>query len=65
MAQAAGGDGRRERISEALAALAGELSSRIGADLARQVSRETESAMRNLVRDEMIRQQRPGGMGRR
>ena len=35
------------------------------ADLARQVSRETESAMRNLVRDEMIRQQRPGGMGRR
>ncbi|WP_411837025.1 hypothetical protein [Paracoccus sp. ME4] len=32
------------------------------ADLARQVSAETERAMRNVVRDEMVRQMRPGGM---
>lgn len=32
------------------------------ADLARQVSAETERAMRGLVREEMIKQLRPGGM---
>lgn len=31
-------------------------------DLARQISSETERAMRNLVRDELVRNMRPGGM---
>lgn len=36
------------------------------AELAKQISAETERAMRNVVRDEMVRQMRPGGMiGRR
>lgn len=35
------------------------------ADLARQVSEQTERTMRNLVRDEMVRSMRPGGMLRR
>ncbi|WP_028713881.1 hypothetical protein [Paracoccus sp. J55] len=35
------------------------------ADLARQISSETERAMRNLVRDELVRQMRPGAMLRR
>lgn len=36
------------------------------ADLAKQISSETERAMRAVIRDEMIRQQRPGAMmGRR
>lgn len=34
-------------------------------DLARQISAETERAMRGLVRDELVRQQRPGAMLRR
>lgn len=32
------------------------------ADLAKQISAETERAMRNVVRDELIRAQRPGNM---
>lgn len=32
------------------------------ADLAKQVSRETERAMRGLIRDELVKQQRPGAM---
>lgn len=37
------------------------------ADLAKQVSQETERAMRGLIRDELVRQSRPGAMlaGRR
>ncbi|MFN3312804.1 MAG: hypothetical protein ACK46Q_04985 [Hyphomonas sp.] len=36
------------------------------ADLAQQISAETEKAMRSVVRDELIKQQRPGAMfGRR
>ena len=34
------------------------------ANLAKQVSAQTEAAMRNLVRDELVRQRRPGGMMR-
>lgn len=32
------------------------------ADLARQVSRETERSMRGLIRDELVKQMRPGAM---
>lgn len=31
-------------------------------DLAKQVARETEGAMRGVIRDELLRQMRPGGM---
>lgn len=32
------------------------------ADLARQISQETEKSMRGLIRDELVRQARPGGL---